>query len=303
MDKRTVALGVAAAAAVAAALLVTLTNHRSTSRTHKAVAAYITRVDAVEQQLQARVTQSVRAYHDFAAGKTISLRLVPQLRRARATIATLAHRLAAVPAPPPARRLRALLVRLTRAEETVAREVAQLASFAPRYGRLLVHAQAAGADLARALAAVQPPHAHRVTGTRKKVAKAQAAFDVAAAAAAAEQAHAVERYDASVAAVERRLSRLAPPPLLRPAYRAQMQTLAASRRAGARLAAALRGAHRNDVALLGRRFTLAARTASSVGAQRAQIAAVKAYDRRVRLIGALQGRIQLEVQRLQAVAG
>jgi hypothetical protein len=40
-----------------------------------------------------------------------------------------------------------------------------------------------------------------------------------------------------------------------------------------------------------------------VSAQQAEIAAIKAYNRRARSIGTLQGRIQLELQRLQAAGG
>jgi hypothetical protein len=55
--------------------------------------------------------------------------------------------------------------------------------------------------------------------------------------------------------------------------------------------------------VLGRRFTIAARTAGSVDAQKAQIEAVKAYNRRVRAIGTMQGRISRELSRLQQQPG
>jgi hypothetical protein len=48
---------------------------------------------------------------------------------------------------------------------------------------------------------------------------------------------------------------------------------------------------------------LAARTAGSVSAQKAQIAAITAYNRRVRGIGTLQGDIRQELVRLQSLTG
>ena len=50
---------------------------------------------------------------------------------------------------------------------------------------------------------------------------------------------------------------------------------------------------------LNRRFTEASRLSASVPAQKAEIAAVKAYNARVRAIGRAQSAIQLEIVRLQ----
>jgi hypothetical protein len=65
----------------------------------------------------------------------------------------------------------------------------------------------------------------------------------------------------------------------------------------------LRKQDRSRVAVFGRRFTLAARTAGSLSAQKAQIAAIAAYNRRVRRIGTLQGNIRQELLRLQSLSG
>jgi hypothetical protein len=88
-----------------------------------------------------------------------------------------------------------------------------------------------------------------------------------------------------------------------PSYRTELQTLEASRRSGLALALELRKANRSHVALLGRKFTLAARLAGSVSAQKAQIAAIKAYNVRARSIGTLQGKIQQELAKLQQLTG
>jgi hypothetical protein len=303
MDRRTVALGVAAAVAVAAALVVTLAGRSPASPKHKAVAAYIKSVDQIQQQMQAQLTKTVKAYRDFSSGGTPAKTLTPQLLQAEQTLQRLQQRVVALPAPAPASRLRKLLVQLTGTEVSIAHEVGQLSVFAPRYSAALKQSRAAGVDLSRGLAAVKPPQAHKIRGTKAQVQKAQAAFAAAASAAAAQQADAVEAYAGKIAAVQARLRKLQPPPVMRPAYLTQVRTLAASRRSGLALALELRKQNRSHVAVLGRKFTVAARIAGSVSAQKAQIAAVKAYNRRVRTIGTLQGKIQQELARLQQLTG
>jgi hypothetical protein len=300
VDRRTVALGIAAAVAVTAAVVVTLTNHSSESPRRKALAAYITQVDALQNRMQSRMTQSIVAYRDFSRGKTPAKRLVPKLTAARQTLVVLGRRVRALPAPAEAAKLKALLVQLNAAEVGTAAEVESLSRFATPYAGLLRRARSAGADLSKALAAVTPPKTHTIKGTRKQIKKQQAAFAAAAGAAAAQQADAIDAYDARIGMVERKLTSLDPPAVLAPGYRSQLQTLRASRRAGAALSAELRKSVRTNVAILGRKFTEAARIAGSVSSQEAQIAAIKAYNGRVKHIGTLQGRIQLELQRLQS---
>ena len=106
-----------------------------------------------------------------------------------------------------------------------------------------------------------------------------------------------------IATVEQRLRRLDPPAVMRPSYRTQLQTLDASRTPGSALAEALRKKDRSRVPVYGRRFSDASRVASSVSAQEAEIAAVKAYNSRVRAIGTVQGEIRRELLRLQALTG
>jgi len=302
VDKRTVVLGVTAAVAVAAAASVALIG-RSSSPKHNAVASYIKSVDVVQQQMQAQLTKTVAAYRSFSKSGTPATTLTPQLAQAEVTLRLLQRRLVALPAPVPAKHLRTLLLRLTGLEVTIAHEVSRLASFTPRYSALLRQARAASVVLSRALRAVKPPVAHQIRGTRKQVQKAQAAFAAAASAAAAQQAEAVAAYDAKIAVVAHRLRSLDPPLVMTPAYRTQLKTLDASRTAGSALARELRKKDRSQVAVFGRRFTIAARTAGSVSAQKAQIAAITAYNHRVRKIGTLQGDIQQELVRLQSLTG
>jgi hypothetical protein len=303
MDRKTVALGVAAAVAVVVAVTVTLVDRSSASPRHRAVAGYIKAVDQIQQQMQAQLTDTVSAYHLFASGSVPAKTLAPQLAQAELTLRRLQRRIVALPAPAIAMHLRVLLIRLTGAEVSTAHEVGQLAIFSPRYAVILRRVKTAGLELSRAFAAVKTPQAHKLHGTKAQVKQAQAKFAAAAAVAAAQQADAVDAYGAKVARVQRDLRKLDPPPVLSPAYRSQAQALEASLSAGSALARELRKPNRSRVALFGRRFALAARIAGGVGAQKAQIAAVKAYNHRVRGIGTLQGDIKRELARLQQVAG
>jgi hypothetical protein len=302
MDRRTVVLGIAAGAAIAAAVIVTVAKNPGPSREHKDAARYIERVDSIQQQLRVELTKATKAYRDFARAHG-SAELAVELAGAERTMLKLERRLGAVDAPPVAARLRKLLMRLAAAEVALAHEVSQLAVFSPRFTLLVRAANNAGKELGRALSSVSPPTAHTIRGTKKQIAKAREAFRTEAAKAADTQADAVDAYDAKIAIVGRRLRRLHPPEVMRPAYRTQLRTLAATRRAGQALANELRKSDRSHVAVVGRRFTIAARGAASVAAQQAQISAVKAYNTRVRAIGAMQASIRSELARVQSLAG
>ena len=253
----------------------------------------------IEQRLNAPLTRTMNAYRSIASLRSASPAVQQQLVAAEETLRTLERRFARLEAPPQAKRLRALLIQLVGAEVATAHEVGQLAVFTPRYSAVLQESQQASARLAKALSSVTPPKPHQIKGTKAEVARAQAAFSSASSHAAVLQAEAIETYGTSLAVVERRLRALDPPEVLRPSYRAQLRMLRASHAAGAALAQELRRSDRSRVAVLGRRFTIAARTAGSLNAQKAQIAAVKAYNRRVRTIGTMQGRISQELARLQ----
>ncbi len=161
MDRRTVVLGIAAAVAVIVAVAVTVFGRSSASPKHKAVAAYITGVDQIQQRMQVQLINTVSVYRAFANGAVPAKTLVPRLGKAELTLRRFQGRLVALPAPAPARRLRGLLIRLIGSEVSTAHEVGQLASFSPRFAVLLNEVRTAGSELARALAAVKPPQAHQ----------------------------------------------------------------------------------------------------------------------------------------------
>jgi hypothetical protein len=299
MDKRTVALGLAAAGAVAAAVLVTVVKGSHGSPKRNAVTSYINAVDGVQQQMRLPLTHVLAAYHDFTRSAASSRKSARELATATRTLARLRVRIARIQAPPEAKRLRGLMLQLVHQEAAVTTEVQQLAVFTPRYRAALAAYQAAGADFARALARVKTPKQHRLRGTRAQILKAQRAYTAAAVAAAAAQADAVDAYDAALAPVLAAFRRLHPPKALVPADVAQIRALQATRSSGARLSAALRSSDRTTVPELGRAFTLASRVSQSVAAQRAEISAIKAYNARARAISAAARRVQEEVARLQ----
>jgi hypothetical protein len=299
VNRWTLVLGVVAAAAVAAAVAVTIAVRSTASPERRSVSEYISNVNAVEQEMRGPLTGVFVAYHHYATSHGRGTRTIRGLAHAQSTLTALAQRIRFIDAPPEAHHLRVLLIQLLVVEQRITREVGDLARFTPKYRALLAASSTAGAELGRKLASTPIPKAHRIKGTAKQIAASRAAFKAATARSAALQADALDTYDAAIRRVTRALRELTPPPVLAPGYRAQLAALVAARAAGSRLAEALRSADRSQVPELGRRFTSAARIAQTVAAQRAEIAAVRAYNNRARGVGSAQARVQREVNRLQ----
>jgi hypothetical protein len=291
---------VVAAAAIALVLGVGgLWGHKSS---RGAVDRYIASVDDVQQQMRLPLTRLLTVYRSFSTHGS-----APQAQRglaeAERTLRTLELRLSALDPPPEAAKLHLLLVRLVEQERAVAQEVDVLAVFLPRFNAAVAASKTANARLSLALAAVRPPKAHAVRGTPKQIAQARAAYAAAASSVALVQADAVTVYLRSLARVVRRLRTLGPPPVMAPVYRAQLATLVATEAAGGALVRELHRKNRSRVPLLDRRLGEAARIVGSVASQEAEIAAVKAYNRRVQAVGALQQQAQAEVSRLGRTLG
>lgn len=300
MDTRTVALGVAAAGAVAAAVVVTISGHGSdTSRQRRDVTAYVQRVNAVQNRMSAPLTRVLAAYRDFTDPKGSPRDPGPELARATATLTTLDRRLARLPAPADAQKLRGLLLALVAKQAAITNEVHLLSTFTPRFARLLTVANRANARLGAALRAVPVPKAHTLKGTKAQVQAAQAAYARDAQRAATGQADAIDAYDRRIETVVRQLKALEPPRVFEPSYHAQIAAFTAVRTSGSKLAAELRRPVRTDVSALTRRFALASRIAQSTAAQKAQIAAIRAYNARAKAIGTAAARVQQELVRLQ----
>lgn len=297
VSKRTVALGLGAAATVTAAIIVSLPHGESAQR--KALVAYIDSIDNVEGRMTFPMTKVLHAYQAFAHQKSITPRTQAQLGQAETTVKSLRRQLAAIPAPPDARPLRADVLRLVTSEAEITHEVHLLALFVPPFAAAVARVHGAGLALGKTLAAIKPPTAHLVRGTKKQIAKARAAFASASDRTAAAEADAIDAYDAIVKSAIARVRRLSAPPAFTPALRSELHGLQAIQTAGGRLAGVLRSSSRSNVAELGRAFTVATRRSESAPAQRAEIAAVKAYDARVRRLSRFTAAVQQDVSSLQ----
>jgi hypothetical protein len=300
VDRRTVVLGVAAAAAVAAAVSVTVFNRTSgESKQRRSVTAYIQQVNGLQNRMHAPLTRVLLAYRDFTAQGGPKKASTAELHQAVRTMERLDRELTAVPAPPEAKKLRLLLLSLVGRQAAITREVERMAAFTPRFAVVLARARAANSGLGKALAAVPVPKAHKLRGTRKQVLAAQRRYQLEAAGAAGIQAAAVDAYDERIKSILSALRGLRPPAAFAAGYRAQVRALNDVVAAGGRLSAALRASDRSTIPLLGRRFTLASREAQTVSAQRAQIAAIRAYNARARGVNTAAGAVQTELLRLQ----
>ena len=265
-----------ALAAAAICCLAAACGGKSTAR-RDAVAAYILRVDAIEQRLAKPLLDVSKANRDFAGKGATTLAARRELVQAQATIERLAGRLRAVQPPPDAARLHSLLLAFVAREDRIASEIVQLAAFIPPFDAALKPIAPAGAAVRQALVATKVS--------------------------AAAKADALDRYGAALTPVIARLRALRPPPSSRPVWSAQIATLEGVRTAVAALAAALRANRSADVPALLHRLSEAAVTNRSVAAQRAQIAAVRAYDARITSLNELGSRISDEEARLQRSLG
>ena len=293
-----IVLALAAAAGVAA--VVVATNGFSFGKGPTArgrVSAYIDQVDLVQKQMGIEIGKVVHAYGAYVKHSS-SPATMAELANAETAFRDLRQRIVSVPAPPEAAKLARLLSSLLAQETAVAEQVSRLATFTPRFHAVTAQTHVLSAELSKALAAAPQPTPHKITGTKAQIAAAQAAFVKQAAAAASEQADAVDLYDAALGRLLVQLRKIVPPQAMSPAYRAQAATLRATQAAGAKLAAGLRAPNRSNIAVLSRNFALAARTAGSVSSQREEVAAVKAYDAAVRHIGTLELAVQKETARL-----
>ena len=271
------------------------------SARRNAVAEYIVRIDTVEQQLRVPLTKVEKAYSEFGKKKEPPKATAARLASAEATLHTLKTRVALIPAPPDAKKLRVLMVRLTGAEVELAHELSTLAVFLPAFVRALQPLGAANTTLKTSLAAIKVPTPTSVPPAKLKAARAAYTREVDAAAAA--QADALDAYLATITTVQAGLRGLDPPPALTPSYREQAATLAKVHATGTALIAALRANDFKHVAGLNRAFQEAAQTSSSMSSQHAQIAAIKAYNARVQAIGALARAVDTERANVQKRLG
>jgi hypothetical protein len=257
------------AGAVAAAALAGCGGHGD----RKQVAAYIQRVDVVETRLARPLREITLANRDFAGKHPNLAKIRSRIAKARVRVAVAERQLRAMDPPPRAQRLQTLLVRLVARENELAGEIESLATFVPTFAQAVTPLTAASTDLRDALAAKTPDAAKVV---------------------------ALRAYATRLGAVAERLRQLHAPPATKPTLDAQTSTLEHVRSAALALAQALADKQSAKVPALLRRLDVASVGNRTLVAQRAEIAAIKAYDARIRSLAGLAAAIGKERLRLAA---
>jgi hypothetical protein len=254
-----------------------------------AVASYITQAGKIEAELATPLGAVTQAGTEFAQAQGGHAKLLggllgtsaePTLLGAWNQIESLRNRLASLPAPAPAARLRSLLLELVDTQARVARELARLVAFVPRFAEDLGPLGPATARLQRALSE-------------------QTAYGATAVAAAyASKAGALRRFQATVDGIRRRLAHLRPPPVSLPSYRAQLAALKGMSTSAARLAEALAGGAPGGIQPLLADFDRAAVSTQTNAVHRAQAAAIRVYDAQSGQLADLSRQIDQERLRL-----
>jgi hypothetical protein len=242
-----------------------------------AVSAYIDKVNNVQVAMRVPLIAVQKAYRDFGRknGPTLA-QIEPRLARAERTIQKVDRQVKALRPPPDAQKLHALLVRLVDEEAEVAHEVVLLAQFSPRF-----------------TAALRPlgPASKNLQASFKGAKKAKT------------QADALDAYAAAVAPVLKKLRSIEAPPAFEPTLESQRTTLAQVRTTAMQLADGLRKNHRAALPGLIQRFTNAGLVSQGLAAQRARIAAIEAYNRRIAHLAALARQVNVETARLDKDLG
>lgn len=242
----------------------------------EAVGDYIDDANAIQRELLAPLGAARRAYADFTRRDADLEQVRPRLTKATRTVETLERRLARLKPPADARRLHTFLLALVEGQAALAHEVELLAAFLPTFQQRLASLHSVERRLRTGLAEARTPDA---------------------------QAAAIARYVRDVRTVRRTMSGLHPPEAMAPAYETQVETLTNVERGAAALARALKEKDAKVLPTRLRQFVDAARGSRSLASQRANIAAVKAYNRRIAALAKLAERVNLERLRLQKTLG
>jgi hypothetical protein len=252
-------------------------------------AVYITQVNRIESQLAAPL-QAVTRTSAEAANRPVSPGAAQRQAAARSQAASLAGalariealrgRLAGLPAPPAAHHLRGLLLALVDQQASLTRQTAQLIAFLPAFDDALRPLGGATSRLKRVLAISQ---AYGAAGV-------QAVYS--------EKGAALRAFQATLDRILSRLSRLRPPLVSRPEYRAQVDSLQGMSGAAGRLAAAVGAGDTAGIAPQLVAFDQAAAAARSAAEQRSQVAADRAYNAQVGRVQTLAAAAEAERLRL-----
>jgi hypothetical protein len=260
-----------------------------TSSERPAVAAYLRKVQRIENALGAPLAVVTRTASQFAVdqstharglGNFLDLTPVQPLRRAAAQIRALRVRLAAINAPAPATHLRALLLELCDRQAQMTDELAKIVMFLPQF---------AGAMRPFTPAVVR----------LERVLSRQSAYGAAAVAAVyASKASALRQFQDTMRGIVTRLHRLQVPAVSRPSYNAQVHALEGMGDSAGRLASAIADGPSGNVQQLLVDFDRAAASSQSSSVQRSQAAAARAYDAQSARLSQLSDKVALERLRL-----
>ena len=237
-----------------------------------AVVTYIDDANAIQHELRVPLAAARTVYTELARGDLELADARPRLTKASQTINTLEHRVEALDPPPEAKRLHTLYVQYLEMQAGLTNEVELLAEFTPRFKQRL--------------------GALRTDERRLRTA-------LAAATTADSQAAAIDRYGRDVGQVLQTLRPLDPPAPMAAAYETEIETLADVQQAAAALAEALRNGDAEALPAKILQLAKTTRASQSIAAQRSNIAALKAYNRRIGKLGEIAHAITVERARLQ----
>jgi hypothetical protein len=195
-------------------------------------------------------------------------------------IRSLEARLAAIKTPQAATRLRSLTLQLIGGQASMTHEVAELVGFLPRFEAALV------------------PLGPETTRLERVLSEQQASGPAGVAAVYAAKAAALLHFQAEMSTVIKQLRRLPAPAVSRPGYEAQIAALQGMGTSAGELAQALTRGATSSVGPLLVSFDRSATLNQQVSVQRAEIAAIRAYDTRAEKLQALAAQVQQERTRL-----
>lgn len=242
----------------------------------ESVESYIEQVNQVQADLREPLSSVAQVNVEFSTKGSDLERLRPRLARSEGTMRRLHAKLEQLEPPEGAVPLHRAFLALVDAQADLAGEIAAMASFLPELQAAVEPVAPASRRLQKRLTTVQTP---------------------------AEQAAELDRYRAGLALAVTRLEALDPPRALAPSRDTQLRTLKSVQASAASLARALRADDREALPKLIAAFANAGRSGESVSAQKAQIAAIKAYNRRVARIQDLAEKVSNERIRLEESLG
>lgn len=294
--------GGAVAVLIAVALAACGGSSQDTGR--RQLAGYLSAVDRIERQLNSPVSTvdsvdrqlTALSRHRRAGQPTTGAGTVPSsspavrtpaqqqqaLARAHAQIAAITARLRALPAPRPARHLKTLIVALAARQAALTVQTERLIAFGPGFTSSLRPLAPAVSKLERVLSV------NRAYGT----AAVQAVY--------AQKATALRHFAATLSTVLASLARLRPPSSSQPTDDTERRSLTRMRAAALTVAGDLSAGRTTGISGALKQFDRAANLPASRSAQRAERAAIRAYDRQVGELSSLLADANRERVRLAA---